>query len=52
MINKLDFINRELIIEAAKQIDDQGVPEKRKPKGYQVQIDRKFYPFKFLINEV
>jgi DNA polymerase III delta prime subunit len=51
MNSKLNFLTKNLIDQAAKQIDSKGVPLKRDGTKYSAIIASKLYPFKLLITE-
>lgn len=51
MVQKLDFLNKDLIDQAVVEIDKNEVPNKRKGTKYAVVINGKKYPFKLLITE-
>lgn len=51
MDKTLQFLTKDLVTQAAHQIDKSGIPPKREGTGYVVLIDDKEYPFKLLVTE-
>lgn len=51
MDKKIQFITRELIEGAAKEIENKGIPKNRDGKEYSVIVNDKEFPFKLLITE-
>ena len=51
MDSKLEFLTKELVEQAAKGIDEIGIPPGRSGKRYEVIINDKPYPFKLLATE-
>jgi hypothetical protein len=51
MNEKLEFLTKELVQQAADKIDEQGISARREAKGYEVFINNNHYPFKLLVSE-
>ena len=51
MVNKLDFLSKELVDLAIIEIDSNGIPKHRESVSYTDKINDKNYPFKLLISE-
>lgn len=51
MSNKFDFLTKELVEQAAGQVDREGIPPRRDGKDYSVQIGSKSYPYKLLVTK-
>ncbi len=51
MNKKLGFLNKQLVLEAVKLIDKEGIPTNREGKEYVVEISGREYPFKLLVTK-
>lgn len=51
MDKKLDFLTKDLIEQAAKEIDKTGIPDYRDASKYLLVIGKREYPYKLLVTE-
>jgi len=51
MENKIDFLTKQLVEQAAKAINETGIPKNREWSQYVVEVDGAKYPFKLIVTE-